>query len=166
MSTVVNKITFQIIESANTPDFSPSEWLINPIMPSFDQKFWKIENNEIVEMSEQEKQQILDEDAKLKEFHDLKSRMEWGNRVIENFRLYSCYVEMNLLFLQTVGQIVMTLQLGMLNDSAAQIQYSEETDILDSVYVPKIYDGNLTIVPNETVRERFIRMILTEGPTP
>lgn len=166
MSTVVNKTNLQIIYNANTPDYPTSEWIINPTFPQCESKFYKIVGNEIVEMGAEEKQAIADQEAKILEFQNLESRMNWGETVIKNFRLYSCYVDMNLLFLQTVAQVVMTLQLGMLNDSAMLIQYSEETEILDSVYVPKIYDDDLTIVPNETVRERFCRMILTEGPTP
>jgi len=33
VSTVVNKQTFEIKLSVNTPDYSPSEWLINPQSP-------------------------------------------------------------------------------------------------------------------------------------
>jgi hypothetical protein len=32
MSTVLNRTTKELIESANTPDYSPDEWIINPDM--------------------------------------------------------------------------------------------------------------------------------------
>lgn len=47
MATVVNKSTFEIIQSANTPDYDPAFWLINP--PSLDFmvanvpiRYWKV----------------------------------------------------------------------------------------------------------------------------
>ena len=55
MSNVLNKHTKQYLRSVNTPDFSPDEWLINPILPNCDQKFWLIEGDTIREMTQEEK---------------------------------------------------------------------------------------------------------------
>lgn len=55
MSVVVNRNTLLLIEFANTPDYDPAEWLINPALPSCDRKYWKISDGEIVEMSPEEK---------------------------------------------------------------------------------------------------------------
>ena len=46
MASVFNKTTNQYIESANTPDFDPSEWIINPDVSDLQdrnvpEKFWK-----------------------------------------------------------------------------------------------------------------------------
>jgi len=55
MANVLNKLTKQYLRSVNTPDFSPDEWLINPILPNCDQKFWLIEGDTIREMTNEEK---------------------------------------------------------------------------------------------------------------
>ena len=55
MSNILNKLTKQYLRSVNTPDFSPDEWLINPILPECDQKFWLIEGDSIREMTPAEK---------------------------------------------------------------------------------------------------------------
>ena len=48
MSTVVNKTTFQVLDSVNTPDFPTADWLINPagldalIAASVPTRYWKL----------------------------------------------------------------------------------------------------------------------------
>ena len=44
MATVVNKTTFEVIESVNTPDYDPNEWLINPVIPDVPKRYWRIVN--------------------------------------------------------------------------------------------------------------------------
>lgn len=61
MATVLNKETKQLILSANTPDYDPSEWLINPDLSSVDsvpKKYWKIVGDQVVEMSPAEKSEV------------------------------------------------------------------------------------------------------------
>lgn len=58
MSKVINKSTFKIIEFANTPDYMDGNWIINPTIPSCDKRYWKILNNDIVEMSPEEKNMV------------------------------------------------------------------------------------------------------------
>ena len=40
MATVVNKTTLQVIKSVNTPEYDPSEWLINPDIPDAPKRHW------------------------------------------------------------------------------------------------------------------------------
>tara|TARA_Y100001938_G_C8083878_1_gene430750 strand:+ start:1624 stop:2133 length:510 start_codon:yes stop_codon:yes gene_type:complete len=47
MSTVVNKATFQVILSANTPEYDPNEWLINPDIPDAPKRHWRILNGNL-----------------------------------------------------------------------------------------------------------------------
>tara|TARA_R100001530_G_scaffold22267_1_gene18346 strand:- start:13 stop:570 length:558 start_codon:yes stop_codon:yes gene_type:complete len=47
VSTVVNKQTFEIKLSVNTPDYSPSEWLINPTIPQAPKRYWIVDGNEL-----------------------------------------------------------------------------------------------------------------------
>lgn len=44
MATVVNKTTFEVIESVNTPDYDTNEWLINPVIPDVPKRYWRIVN--------------------------------------------------------------------------------------------------------------------------
>lgn len=55
MSNVLHKITKVYLKSVNTPDFSTDEYLINPILPECDKKFWIIEGDTIREMTQVEK---------------------------------------------------------------------------------------------------------------
>lgn len=58
MATVVNKTTFEIIESAHTPNYSPAEWIINPQLPDCAKKYWKLVGNSIHEMTQEEKDAV------------------------------------------------------------------------------------------------------------
>lgn len=45
MATVVNKVTLEVRDSVNTPDYDPAEWLINPDLSAvqdFPSKYWTI----------------------------------------------------------------------------------------------------------------------------
>jgi len=64
MSIVINRKTKMILESVSTPDYlNNPDWLIikcSPLgidkkLPACDSKYWKIVNDDIVEMSEEEK---------------------------------------------------------------------------------------------------------------
>lgn len=55
MANVLHKITKQYLNSVNTPDYPTSEWLINPVLPNCDSKFWVIEDGTIREMTQSEK---------------------------------------------------------------------------------------------------------------
>ena len=59
MANVLNKTTKQYLRSVNTPDYPTSEWLINPVLPLCDQKFWVIEGDTIREMTQAEKDAYL-----------------------------------------------------------------------------------------------------------
>jgi putative cell wall-binding protein len=63
MGNVLNRVTKEYLKSVNTPDYNPEEWVINPSLPEgIEQKFIKIVDNIAMEMSEEEKNQILDEE--------------------------------------------------------------------------------------------------------
>lgn len=58
MGMVVHKTNFAVLKSVNTPDYDPSDWLINPdvsALASVPEKYWKIVSNEVVEMTTEEK---------------------------------------------------------------------------------------------------------------
>jgi len=61
MATVYNKTTHAIIESANTPDYDPSEWLINPDLSGVagvPQRYRKLVGDVPTEMTQAEKDAV------------------------------------------------------------------------------------------------------------
>lgn len=85
-------------------------------------------------------------------------RIEWGYQVIKNFRLYSLTIPdlEGLSLLGNLMDVKACLELGMLAASADLLLSKPADDILDSQYPDDL----------RTVRQRFVDMILTEGPTP
>jgi hypothetical protein len=64
MAIVVNKTTFDVLESQNTPDFPTSDWVINPaslaalIAGSVPKRYWKVDPGppeDVIEMTAPEK---------------------------------------------------------------------------------------------------------------
>jgi hypothetical protein len=59
MSLVFNRATGNIIPFANTPDYPPNQWLINPVLPDgVPWKYLKAVGDEVVEMTTEEKDAI------------------------------------------------------------------------------------------------------------
>ena len=55
MSNVINKKTMRYIKSVHTPDYPENEYIINPVLPKCDKKYWKIKYNKVAEMTVIEK---------------------------------------------------------------------------------------------------------------
>ena len=55
MATVVNKITLEVIQSVNTPEYDLDEWLINPNIPDSPKRHWKVYGNSIILKSASER---------------------------------------------------------------------------------------------------------------
>jgi hypothetical protein len=99
----------------------------------------------------------------------IQQRMAWGAEIIQRFRLYSLDLiadQSGLSFLSTVSSVASLLQLGILAESAMILQYLPAEPVMDSIYIPKYYDQYIDIPKDITVRQRFIKMIMEEGPTP
>lgn len=78
MASVLNRQTKQFIRSVNTPDFDPTEWLINPDLSAVsdvEKKYWKIGKNSVSEMTEQEKAAV-DLDLEAEKARDLKAALK------------------------------------------------------------------------------------------
>jgi hypothetical protein len=59
MSLVVNRSTGNIIPIANTPDYPPDQWLINPTLPDgVPWKYLKVSGDSVVEMTQDEKNAV------------------------------------------------------------------------------------------------------------
>lgn len=61
MSTVVHRQTLEIRQSVNSPDYSTDDWVINPdlsVVAAVPRVYWKVSNNDIVEMSQAEKDAV------------------------------------------------------------------------------------------------------------
>lgn len=66
MATVLNRVTKELIESANTPDYPADDWIINPDLSEvegFDRKYWKVDQNRVVLASELERAAIDEAEA-------------------------------------------------------------------------------------------------------
>ena len=59
MANVINRITKQYFKSVNTPDYPAKDWIINPILPNCDEKYYVIENNIVREMTQLEKNNLI-----------------------------------------------------------------------------------------------------------
>lgn len=58
MANVLNKTTMVYLESVDTNSYLDGNWLINPQVPFCDRKYWKIVDNTVVEMTQEEKEII------------------------------------------------------------------------------------------------------------
>ena len=54
-SNVIEKKTLRYLKSVHTPDYQNSNYIINPILPKCDKKYWVIKDNRVMEMTEAEK---------------------------------------------------------------------------------------------------------------
>ncbi len=55
MADVINKQTLEYLKSVNTPDYNSANWIINPVLPDCDRKYWKIASGKVKEMTVSEK---------------------------------------------------------------------------------------------------------------
>lgn len=58
MATVINRVTKELRQSVNTPDYPADAWIINPDLSEvegFDRKYWKIDADKVVLASEAER---------------------------------------------------------------------------------------------------------------
>ena len=58
MANVVNRTTKQYLKSVNTPEYDVADWIINPVVPNTDSKYWTITGDVITEMSQGEKDAV------------------------------------------------------------------------------------------------------------
>lgn len=61
MSTVINRTTREVRRSVHTPDYPPSEWIVNPKLPSCSPEHYVIEGDRVREMTVDEKAELADE---------------------------------------------------------------------------------------------------------
>ena len=59
MANVLNKLSKQYLISVNTPDYPITDWIINPVLPPCDPKFWAIAGDAVREMTPVEKDAYL-----------------------------------------------------------------------------------------------------------
>ena len=61
MARAIHRTTYEYRKSINTPEFSTSDWLINPDLSGVDgvpQKYWKVVGDTVVEMDQAEKDAV------------------------------------------------------------------------------------------------------------
>jgi len=70
MASVLNRTTRQFIQSANTPDYSVDDWIINPDMSAVAgvaQKYWVIAGDAVSEMGQSAKDVVTAAEAQAME---------------------------------------------------------------------------------------------------
>lgn len=82
MANVVNRTTKQYLVSVNTPDYPTEEWIINPnlsAVQNVDKKYWKIDGDNVVEMTQAEKDVVDLADLpkfKTTRYHEIDTRTQ------------------------------------------------------------------------------------------
>jgi len=77
MADVLHKETLQYLKSVHTPNYDPEEWLINPDLSAVegvDPKYWKIQDDKVLEMSGEEKDTAYLEEVKAEAFQAIDAR--------------------------------------------------------------------------------------------
>ena len=126
MSTVVNKVTLEVKVSANTPEYAPSEWLIDPILPDAPKRYWIVEGDNLREATEEEKGPIdVEYLAEQKELRIQELREQY------NEALESRYQTRTLLY----ANYLLTKAMASMNDEAVDYlaslaQWVEDGDVL------------------------------------
>ena len=59
MANVLHRITRQYLKSKNTPNYPVEDWIINPVLPNCDKKYYVIEGNIVREMTQLEKNNLI-----------------------------------------------------------------------------------------------------------
>lgn len=76
MANVIRKSDLEYLTSVHTPDFSATEFIINPVLPASDKKYWKIVGEEVKEMTATEKKAVDDKIAADNQTAQLKTEQE------------------------------------------------------------------------------------------
>ena len=126
MSTVVNKVTLEVRESADPAEHDSSEWLIGPTLPDAPKRYWIVEGDDLREATEEEKGPI-----------DVQYLAEQKERRIQELReqyneaLESRYQTRTLLY----ANYLLTKAMASMNDEAVDYlaslaQWVEDGDVL------------------------------------
>ena len=126
MSTVVNKVTLEVRESADPAEHDSSEWLIDPTLPDAPKRYWIVEGDDLREATEEEKGPI-----------DVQYLAEQKERRIQELReqyneaLESRYQTRTLLY----ANYLLTKAMASMNDEAVDYlaslaQWVEDGDVL------------------------------------
>jgi hypothetical protein len=142
MALIINKTTYQILKSANTPDFSENDWLINPDLSSVTavpEKYWKVVDNAVVEMSSEEKAVVDAAAAQAYIESVIGSAIAFGSSLVKSFAAQNV-----LLGITQAGKtnevrnkmsgVLSALQTGSLYDAIAQAKAIDEADY-DSTFI-------------------------------
>lgn len=142
MSSAINKTTYQYLKSINTPDYSEDLWVINPDLSAVSgvaQKYWKVVDGAVVEMSTQEKQAV---DAAMTQAYIesvISKAIAFGNGLItkyaaENVMLGITQAGMTSTVRSRMTDVISAIQTGSLYDVIHEIKtFPEENK--DAVFI-------------------------------
>jgi hypothetical protein len=126
MSIVVHRVTLTVKVSANTPEYAPAEWLIDPTLPDAPKRYWIVDGDDLREATEEEKGPIdVEYVAQQKESRIQELREQY------NEALDSRYETRTLLY----ASYLLTKAMASMNDEAVDYlaslaQWVEDGDVL------------------------------------
>jgi len=126
MSIVAHRITLIVLYSVDTPEYDPSEWLINPTIPDAPKRYWIVDGDDLREATEEEKGPIdVEYVAQQKESRIQELREQY------NEALDSRYETRTLLY----ASYLLTKAMASMNDEAVDYlaslaQWVEDGDVL------------------------------------
>ena len=126
MSTVVNKVTLEVRESADPAEYDSTEWLIGPTLPDAPKRYWIVEGDDLREATEEEKGPI-----DVQYLAEQKERRIGELREQYNEALESRYQTRTLLY----ANYLLTKAMASMNDEAVDYlaslaQWVEDGDVL------------------------------------
>jgi hypothetical protein len=138
MGMVVNKTTFQVLDSVNTPDYPEESWLVNPDttgVTGVARKYWKVVDGSLAEMSAGEKAAVDAAASQAYVESVINASMTFGAKVMREFSAQNVLLgitqaEMTGLVRERMAHVISALQTGSLYDAIAQAKAipSEDKD--------------------------------------
>jgi len=128
MSSVINKTTYQYLESVSTPDYPEETWVVNPDLSAVEgiaQKYWKVVDGAAVEMSAGEKAVVNAAYSQAYVESVIVRAIAFGSKLInqyaaENVILGITQAGMTATVRTRMGSVISALQTGSLYDVIAE----------------------------------------------
>ena len=142
MSSVINKTTYQYLESVSTPDYPEETWAVNPDLSAVSgiaQKYWKVVDGAVIEMSSGEKAAVNAAASQAYVEGVIVKAIAFGSKLInqyaaENVILGITQAGMTATVRSRMGTIISALQTGSLYDVIVECK-AIPADHKDATYI-------------------------------
>lgn len=144
MANVLNKFTKEYRLSVNTPDYIGGDWLINPDLSAvagIPTKYWKVVDDEVVEMSSEEKTVIDQLELPLLVKDTVSRAVAFGNNMIIDFATENVLLGITQLGLtmhvrKVTADVTNALITGSLYDAITEMKKFTEEDMDPIILTP------------------------------